>query len=87
MEQQDKGENAKAFLVNSACIRCGICVKVCPANNITLEKQIKFHDKCESCYACIHACPQNAIHLENEKSNVRWRNPEITLEELIQSNQ
>ncbi len=87
MEQQDKGENAKAFLINSACIRCGICVKVCPANNITLKEQIKFHDKCESCYACIHACPENAIHLENEKSNVRWRNPEITLEELIQSNQ
>lgn len=30
---------------------------------------------------------KNDIHLENEKSNVRWRNPEVTLEELIQSNQ
>ncbi|WP_416387395.1 4Fe-4S binding protein [Claveliimonas bilis] len=62
MEQQDKGENAKAFLVNSACIRCGICVKVCPANNITLEKQIKFHDKWNICAGKILAmCLQEAI--------------------------
>lgn len=87
MAQQDKGENAKAFLVNRACISCGICVRVCPANNITLEKRPIFHDQCESCYACIHACPKNAIHLPNEKSNVRWRNPAVTLEELIRSNQ
>lgn len=87
MAQQDKGENAREFSVNGNCIRCGICAKVCPADNITLAEQIKFHDKCESCFACIHACPENAVHLKNEKSNVRWRNPEVTLEELIQSNQ
>lgn len=58
MEQQDKGENAKAFFVNRDCISCGICVKVYPANNITLKEQVIFHDQCESCFACIHACPK-----------------------------
>lgn len=87
MEQQDQGGTAKAFMVNDSCTRCGICTKICPADNISLIQQVTFHNKCESCYACIHACPQNAIHLKNEKSSMRWRNPEVTLEELIQSNQ
>ena len=87
MEQQDQGESAKAFTVNDNCTQCGICIKVCPADNISLAEQVTFQNRCESCYACIHACPQNAIHLKNEKSSKRWRNPEVTLEELIESNQ
>ena len=87
MKQQDKGENAKAFTVNDRCTLCGVCAKVCPANNISLSTSVTFQNRCESCYACIHACPQNAIHLANEKSSLRWRNPFVTLAELIQSNQ
>ncbi len=87
MEQQDRGENAKAFIINENCTRCGVCVKVCPADNILLREQVTFCNRCESCYACIHACPQNAIHLKNEKSSKRWRNSEVTLKELIESNQ
>lgn len=87
MEQQNQGESAKAFTVNDNCTQCGICIKVCPADNISLAEQVTFQNRCESCYACIHACPQNAIHLKNEKSSKRWRNPEVTLEELIESNQ
>jgi len=87
IKQQDKGENAKNFLVDNNCVHCGICAKVCPAANISVSEQIAFGQQCESCYACIHACPQNAIHLKNEKSSARWRNPDVTLEELIQSNQ
>ena len=87
MKQQDKGESAKAFFGNDNCSRCGICAKVCPVANISVCGQVIFNNRCESCYACIHACPYNAIHLKNEKSSVRWRNPQVSLEELIQANQ
>lgn len=84
MEQQDKGESAKDFVIDDHCTACGICAKVCPGDNISEERVFK--NQCESCYACIHACPHHAIHVKNEKSTARWRNPAVTLEELIQAN-
>lgn len=87
MKKQDKGGTAADFLVNENCVGCGICAKVCPAANITVSGKVAFGKRCEGCYACIHACPQNAIHLKNEKSAVRWRNPNVSLEELICANQ
>lgn len=29
-------DTAKSYIVNNDCIRCGICAKGCPANNITV---------------------------------------------------
>ncbi|MBR4164371.1 MAG: EFR1 family ferrodoxin [Solobacterium sp.] len=82
-----KGNNAKSYIVNDQCIKCGICAKVCPANNITVTDRVYFSDHCEVCYACLHHCPKNAIHLKNERSSVRFRNEHITLKEIIDVNQ
>ncbi|WP_180272686.1 EFR1 family ferrodoxin [Konateibacter massiliensis] len=80
------GRTPEKFIVNEACIQCGICSKVCPAGNISVNDRVIFSQKCEGCYACIHACPKNAIHLKKEKSNARWRNPEVTVNDIIYSN-
>ncbi|MBO6134950.1 MAG: EFR1 family ferrodoxin [Lachnospiraceae bacterium] len=77
---------AKKYIVNDSCIRCGICAKVCPADNIIVGDKVAFLDKCEVCYACIHNCPKNAIHLKNEKSSVRFRNEHVNLNEIIEAN-
>lgn len=77
---------AQHYVVNDQCVRCGICAKVCPANNITVLRQVVFGYRCEVCLACLHACPHNAIHLKHERSAERFRNEHVTLEELIEAN-
>ncbi len=78
---------SRNFSVNDSCIKCGICSKVCPGGNIEVADRAKFLNKsCQGCYACIHACPKHAIHLKNEKSDARYRNPEVKLQEIIGSN-
>ncbi|MDR1148481.1 MAG: EFR1 family ferrodoxin [Spirochaetaceae bacterium] len=80
------GKSAQKYIINENCNKCGTCSKVCPTGNIEIEDKIIFGNVCESCYGCVHLCPQNAIHLRNEKSNIRFRNENITLQEIIQSN-
>ena len=73
------------YIVTDACIQCG-CAKVCPSDNISVTDRVTFGDRCEGCYGCVHNCPQNALHLKKEKSSVRFRNGEVSLNELIQAN-
>ena len=81
------GDAAKHYLVNDNCVHCGICAKVCPADNITVSgSKPQFADRCEVCYACAHNCPKNAIHVPHERSAARFRNANITLPELIAAN-
>jgi len=77
---------AKKYIINDQCNNCGICIKVCPAGNIKIQEKVFFNNHCSGCQACLHLCPQNAIHLKNEKSNLRWRNPEVSLNEIISAN-
>jgi ferredoxin len=77
----------KKFTVEDHCTKCGVCVKVCPVNNIKLEDKISFNDNCIGCLACTHNCPENAIRLKGEKSKERFRNENVTLAEIIKSNE
>lgn len=79
-------EGDKKFIVQECCNGCGICEKVCPKNNIAVDNKPRFSHQCDGCYACIHLCPQNALHLKSEKSSARFRNQNVTLKEIIQSN-
>lgn len=80
-------DTAQDYIINDDCIQCGVCAKVCPANNITVTDHVEFAGRCEVCYACLHNCPQNAIHLPVEASTVRFRNEHVTVEDIIQANE
>lgn len=86
---QDETVWAK-FKVEDSCIGCETCVKVCPSASIKTEngKAVHTMKNCQACYACIHACPQKAIKFTIPEKNpeVRYRNGNITLEEIIKAN-
>ena len=83
----DKVDEYYTIDVNS-CNGCGICLKVCPVGNIKLENNIpSFLHYCEWCMSCIHNCPQRAIHIKNEINNERFINSDISLNEIIKSNE
>lgn len=79
-------DTARQYIVNDSCVLCGICAKVCPADNITVTDHVAFSDRCEVCYACLHNCPRNAIHLPKEADTARFRNEYVTLNDIIASN-
>ena len=72
------------------CTGCGICKSVCPMDNIVIGSGIavRKNAKCEYCLSCAHNCPNKAITIKRgEKNpNARYRNENITLEEIIHSN-
>lgn len=49
--------------VEDKCIQCGVCVKACRSQAITLTEEGKIHieyDKCNFCGRCTKACPVDA---------------------------
>lgn len=77
----------KKFEVENACNGCKTCEKVCPVDNIAVNGRPVFHNNCQHCLACTHNCPKNAIRVAKEKSDVRFKNENITLKEIIEANQ
>lgn len=48
--------------VNDGCTGCGLCVKICPMENLSMsDGRVATHDRCSICYRCINRCPTQAI--------------------------
>ena len=57
-----KWASDEPFFSTDGCISCGMCTKVCPMQNITLENgRPVWHGNCNTCDACYHHCPKHAI--------------------------
>lgn len=71
------------FSVSDKCIKCGKCIQMCPAKNISMENsKIKFSNKCIACLGCFHRCPQKAIIYNNKDNKKRYLNPNIEENEI-----
>jgi ferredoxin len=75
----------KPFWADKKCSACGICAKICPANNIEIiEGKPTWRHRCEQCFACIQWCPEEAIQYGRLTSNKkRYHHPEITINEMM----
>lgn len=56
---------------NDKCTRCGLCVKLCPMDNITLEDVPVFAGNCTQCLRCYSFCPSSAITYLGRAHNVQ----------------
>ena len=66
------------FIVDeSKCVRCGLCEKVCPVQNISRPHGTPtWQHHCVECLSCLHVCPKKAIDCgeitRGRKRYVHW---------------
>ncbi len=69
------------------CNGCGTCVRVCPNANVKLTGgHPQWQGDCLKCTACYHNCPHGAVRYRKERSRYCFRNPAVTLQEIIHAN-
>jgi 2-oxoacid:acceptor oxidoreductase delta subunit (pyruvate/2-ketoisovalerate family) len=55
---------AKPEIDYKACIRCGLCAKLCPEGCIAMtDKPQVDYNYCKGCGLCAHECPVKAIKM------------------------
>ena len=68
------------------CVGCGICTRICPAHNITLQNQKAVTgSRCSYCMACVHACPHGGMQVNGHKikKENQYRHPEVEMKDLF----
>lgn len=58
----------KKLYTDEKCIKCKQCVRFCPVQNITFDKQPIWGSQCVSCFGCVNRCPQDAIQVGKKTS-------------------
>lgn len=76
---------AGKFWVDERCDQCTLCVRVCPAHNLTLQDDRLVWDRqCEQCLACLQWCPQQALQYgKKTPAYERYHHPEIKFKDMI----
>jgi ferredoxin/flavodoxin len=75
-----------SFHVDEKCDGCGICLKICPVNNIVMvDKAPSWQHHCERCLACLHWCPKEAIQFEKDSiGRKRYHHPNVEISDMLQ---
>jgi len=73
------------FRADEHCSGCGLCVRICPVDNIKLVNNTpEWQHHCEHCMACIHWCPQMVIQYGSKsQKRRRYHHPNVAVSDLI----
>ncbi|MBM4310519.1 MAG: 4Fe-4S dicluster domain-containing protein [Deltaproteobacteria bacterium] len=54
--------------IREGCVQCGLCVKACAEDAVTLEdgQPVIDRERCIDCGACFDACPKDVIFIEKK---------------------
>lgn len=71
--------SAKGFWITEACTKCGLCVRICPVGNITMQNELPFWLRhCQHCMGCLQWCPVEAIQYKKlTLGKQRYHHPDI----------
>ena len=70
VEQKTPPPGLKGHVTNNvdACILCGICMKRCPCDAITVDKPARTWSinrfRCVQCGTCVRECPKQCLAME-----------------------
>lgn len=70
------------------CIRCNLCLEICPTQAIYEEKQGKKcinYDRCDLCALCVNRCPGEALQLVGKRVTVQEVLQEIVKDDVFYS--
>lgn len=79
--------NFRGIVAEESCAGCGVCVGVCPMNNIAIvDGKAKIGDDCSTCLACFHWCPKEAIWMSKQENIARrskYHHPDVTMADIM----
>lgn len=74
----------RCFRANDACMRCGLCVKLCPVQNIRMaDAGPEWLHRCTHCLACYNGCPARAIEGDIAHKGYYYRHPDFKGAEIM----
>lgn len=73
------------FRTDEHCNQCGICVKLCPAQNIVMQDdKLTWQNHCEQCLRCIQWCPRQSLQYgKKTAAYARYHHPDIKVNDIL----
>lgn len=78
-----KRTRGRIYFEDENCVYCGMCMRKCPADAITVDRNTKTWElnafRCIICGECVSGCPKKCIKMTNERRSAGTEKKIITI--------